>query len=111
VAAFKPDSASAMCIFAEMIRNACFLGHALENFMNWSGKAGPGKTIERRELRASRCACTHHACGVGSHQQPAHQDVRRGFEVGQDLLDRLSQGDADEAEDRDLPGLAVGGGC
>ncbi len=37
-----------MCIFAEMICNACFLGRALEIFMKWSGRAGP-----RRQMNAT----------------------------------------------------------
>src|SRR5258708_1891308 len=48
---------------------------------------------------------------MGPDQRSARQAVRSQSEIGQDLLDRLSQGDFDEAEDRDLPRLAVGRGC
>jgi hypothetical protein len=34
-----------MCTFVAMICNARYLGPALENLMNWSGRASPGRQM------------------------------------------------------------------
>ena len=51
----------------------------------------------------------YHARGMGSHKRSSGAAFPASAATGQDLLDRVPEGDCEPAEDRDLSRLAVGG--
>ena len=62
------------------------------------------------DQRPGHCAGAHDTGGLGPDQRPAGAAVSGIASAVEDLLDPLSQGDVEPAEDRDVPELAAGRG-
>ena len=78
---------------------------------SWSGSEPCEHADRCRRRRPGRCACSHRACGVGSHQRSSCKANRCFFKNVQDVLDRLPEGDFCASQDHNIPRVAAGGGC